>query len=82
MTYRGHIENGRIVLDEPADLPEGGRVTVHVHVEASSHAGPPPQGRFRDLFGSVQSGDSSSADNARIDADLARAYEDMHQDGA
>lgn len=69
MTYRGHIENGRIVLDEPAKLPEGTRVTVHV--EPRSHAGPLAQGRLRDLFGAVQSGDSSSADNVRIDADLA-----------
>ena len=69
MTYRGHIENGRIVLDEPAELPEGSRVTVHV--EPRSQAGALPPGRLRDLFGSVQSGDSSSADNVRIDADLA-----------
>jgi hypothetical protein len=29
---------------------------------------------FRQLFGSVQSGDPRAADNERIDADLARAY--------
>ncbi len=22
-TFRAHVENGRVVLDEPADLPEG-----------------------------------------------------------
>lgn len=28
MTYRGHIHNGAVVLDEPADLPEGALVSV------------------------------------------------------
>lgn len=28
MTYRGHIENGMIVLDEAAHLPEGAEVVV------------------------------------------------------
>jgi hypothetical protein len=28
MPYRGHIENGAVVLDEPADIPEGTAVTV------------------------------------------------------
>lgn len=28
MTYRGHIRNGVVVLDEAVDLPEGTEVTV------------------------------------------------------
>ena len=28
MPYHGHIENGLVVLDEPASLPEGAEVTV------------------------------------------------------
>ncbi|MBM3288992.1 MAG: hypothetical protein FJY92_02450 [Candidatus Hydrogenedentes bacterium] len=28
MTYRGHVVNGTIVLDEPADLPDGTTVVV------------------------------------------------------
>ncbi|HPD15233.1 MAG TPA: hypothetical protein PLE19_09795 [Planctomycetota bacterium] len=28
MTYRGHVENGVVVLDEPAPLAEGTRVRV------------------------------------------------------
>ncbi|MCG3197313.1 MAG: hypothetical protein GHCLOJNM_01798 [bacterium] len=28
MTYRGHVENGVVVLDEPAELPEGAVVEV------------------------------------------------------
>ncbi len=30
MTYRGHVKNGQIKLDEPARLPEGARVSVDV----------------------------------------------------
>ncbi len=29
MTYRGHVKNGVIVLDEPADLAEGTAVVVY-----------------------------------------------------
>jgi len=28
MAYRGHIENGTVVLDEPVDIPDGTAVTV------------------------------------------------------
>jgi len=39
MTYRGHIENGVVVLDEPADVPEGTVVSVSVFEEtAQAHA--------------------------------------------
>jgi hypothetical protein len=30
MTYRGHVKNGTIVLDEPAPLPEGAEVRVEL----------------------------------------------------
>jgi len=30
MTYRGHIKNGQITLDEPAKLPEGAEVSVEL----------------------------------------------------
>lgn len=28
MTYKGHIKNGSVVLDEPVALPDGAAVTV------------------------------------------------------
>jgi hypothetical protein len=28
MSYRGHIKNGAVVLDEPVQLPEGAQVNV------------------------------------------------------
>ncbi len=30
MVYHGHIKDGRVVLDEPAVLPEGAAVSVEV----------------------------------------------------
>jgi hypothetical protein len=33
MTYRGHVKNGQITLDEPVALPEG----VAVNVETIEH---------------------------------------------
>jgi len=30
MTYRGHVKNGQILLDEPAALPEGAQVSVEI----------------------------------------------------
>jgi len=30
MTYRGHVRNGQIKLDEPARLPEGAEVNVQL----------------------------------------------------
>jgi hypothetical protein len=30
MTYKGHIENGAIVLDEPVTLPNGAEVMVEL----------------------------------------------------
>ena len=58
MTYRGHVENGVIVLDEPGVLPEGTRVVV----EACAEEGTGDAGEegmtlyelYEDLIGSVK----------------------------
>ena len=44
MAYRGHIENGAVVLDEPVTLPEGAKVEVAVleSAEATSDDRPIP----------------------------------------
>lgn len=39
MSYRGHIENGIVVLDEPIPLPEGTTVTVDADHQAAGGAG-------------------------------------------
>jgi hypothetical protein len=33
MTYHGHIKNGHIELDVPAELPEGAPVTIEVSAQ-------------------------------------------------
>lgn len=35
MVYHGHIKDGRVVLDEPANLPEGAAVSLEVVEQAS-----------------------------------------------
>jgi hypothetical protein len=30
MTYRGHIQNGQITLDEPAELPDGAEANIEI----------------------------------------------------
>jgi hypothetical protein len=40
MTYKGHVQNGVIVLDEPTDLPDGTEVKVlPVNASVSSDEG-------------------------------------------
>jgi len=38
MTYRGHVKQGVIVLDHPAQLPEGTEVEVRAAGQASAEA--------------------------------------------
>ncbi len=71
MIYHGHIENGHVVLNEPVALPEGAQVSVHIQEESKQAD---QAARVRACFGSISSGDARSADNARIDEDLARVY--------
>ncbi|MCG3200023.1 MAG: hypothetical protein HUU16_21085 [Candidatus Omnitrophica bacterium] len=53
MSYRGHIKNGVVVLDEPAALPEGAAVEVDA-VSASCTADVAcKKTRFQDRYGSV-----------------------------
>ena len=42
MTYKGHIESGRVVFDEPTRLPDGTRVYIEVvSVSQESEIGVP-----------------------------------------
>jgi len=36
MTVKGHVEKGRIVLDEPFELPEGATLEIHFESPAPS----------------------------------------------
>jgi hypothetical protein len=48
MTYQGHIENGVIVLDEPANLQDGAKVRVELlsDSETAQEAVVPPGTQF------------------------------------
>jgi len=41
MTFRGHIKDGQITLDEPAKLPEGAEVRVEVLAAPAQPTGAP-----------------------------------------
>jgi hypothetical protein len=64
MTYRGHIRNGQITLDEPAALPEGAEVGIEI-IHNGQHG---------------ENGQSVLADIARLAdrADLRRDYSQQH----
>ena len=54
MTYKAHVKNGAIVLDEPADLPEGSRVRVEVDLPqeaADRQPIPTLYEQFKDIIG-------------------------------
>jgi hypothetical protein len=41
MTYRGHVQNGVVFLDEPTVLPDGACVDVHVIAGKTPEREPP-----------------------------------------
>lgn len=50
MVYRGHIEHGTVVLDEPVVLPDGTEVRIE---PVQKGRGATLADRFRDVIGSV-----------------------------
>jgi hypothetical protein len=50
------------------------RRQLPIRAEPTNGAGHSAAEQFRGLFGAVHSGETRSADNQRIDTDLARAY--------
>ena len=56
MTYKGHVENGGVVLDETGHLPDGALVSIELAVaELSSHvsAGASLVDRYRCFIGAI-----------------------------
>ena len=66
MTYRGHVKNGVVVLDPPADLPEGAQVEVCL-VEHPVHSdeaeAPTLYEQLRDVVGIAKGLPSDLAEN-------------------
>jgi hypothetical protein len=52
MTYRGHIKNGQIMLDDPVDLPEGAE--VHVNLIDAAEKQQTVWSKLMDLAGTVK----------------------------
>jgi hypothetical protein len=63
------VQQGGVVQVSSPELTEGARAEVIVLVEAQTQN---PAGAWRRHAGAINSSDPSSADNDRIDADLAR----------
>ena len=66
MVYMGHVENGSIVLDEPADLPNGALVKIELATEvltADEDSGPSFTQRFAEVLGKAQSLPKDAAEN-------------------
>ena len=76
MAYRGHIENGVVVLDDAVSLPEGAEVTVDL---AEANAAEPsaqtePNAPAKDAFWGLFAADADLVD--RLLADTMRTREE------
>ena len=60
MTYKGHIKNGAVVLDEPVQLPEGSQVVVQPAAAPTS---------LRDLLGAVAGRGKNLPDDGSVQHD-------------
>ena len=47
MTYRGHVKNGQVALDEPVALPEGAPVNIEVVEQKVRISEPPVRAKLR-----------------------------------
>jgi hypothetical protein len=66
-----------VVLEQQLGTQEASREASDANPEAITRGA---RERFERHFGAVDLGNSSGADNELIDADLARAYADSHED--
>ena len=74
-TLEATFDGEALIPDEPLDLKPNTRVRVTIETTVAPHkAGKASQGSLRELFGSVDLGYPTGADNESIDADLAREY--------
>jgi hypothetical protein len=64
-------DDRHVTIVLPSDAPTG-RADVVVVIDQEN--GTERSGNFRQFFGKIDSGNSNSADNEQIDADLARYY--------
>ena len=66
MTHRGHVRNGVVILDAPADLPDGAEVEVRLVDSTPGPAGsegPTLYEQLRDVAGIAEGLPSDLAEN-------------------
>jgi hypothetical protein len=71
MMLDGHVENGNIVLDESATLPEGAKVRIEVLTEKNHNASNPLVQKRDDGLGHVAGGFKPTAKDPDCFHDLA-----------
>ena len=74
--YREQI----LPLDEKERLKLAALIISDISNKPETNGQSKTTGGIREMFGSWSSGNPSSSDNEQIDADLARAYADTHDD--
>ena len=80
-TLEATFDGKALIPDEPLDLKPSTRVRVTIETSRAPHTpGKGAQGGLRELFGSVDLGYPTGADNETIDADLAREYACTHEE--
>ena len=75
--YREQI----LPLDEKERLKLAALIINDISNKSETNSKKKSTGGIREMFGTWSSGDAHSSDNEQIDADLARAYADTHNDG-
>ena len=66
MTYKGHVRNGAIVLDEPVRLPEGAPVKIELTIQlpdSSEDKGLSFGERYAEVLGKARSLPEDAAEN-------------------
>lgn len=80
-TLEATFDGEALIPDEPLDLKPNTRVRVTIETSSSpNRSGKVSRGGLRELFGSVDLGHPTGADNESIDADLAREYASTHEE--
>ncbi len=80
-TLEATYDGKALIPDEPLDLKPNTRVRVTIETGSALHIpSNVSQGGLSELFGSVDLGHPTGADNETIDADLAREYASTHEE--
>lgn len=78
-TLEATFDGEALIPDEPLDLEPNSRVRVTIEPSKPQHQRR-SNGSLAELFGSVDLGYPTGADNDSIDADLVREYASTHEE--